>query len=141
MDDLHVQQGLVIPGGELSITTSRSGGPGGQHANKTSTRVTLEWTLADSTALDDVQRARLLQRMATYLTQDGVVQIHCDETRSQHRNREIAQERLAELVRNGLRTRKRRKKTKPSKAAKRRRLDAKTRRGKLKKTRKNPDPE
>ena len=88
MEDLSIQKGLVIPGGELTMTTSRSGGPGGQHANKTSSRVTVHWNIADSTVLDERERARLLVRLATQLTSDGVMQVTSSESRSQHQNRD-----------------------------------------------------
>ncbi len=141
MDDLSVQDGLVIPGGELTMTTSKSGGPGGQHANKTSSRVTLEWDLASTTILNDIERARLLTRLAAHINADGVVKVTSSENRSQHRNRDDARERLAELIRNGLKRRKRRKKTKPSRGAQRRRLEAKKKRSSIKKSRQKPDNE
>jgi len=139
MDDLHVQKNLVIPGGELVASATRSGGPGGQHANKTSTRVTLEWNIAESTAVDEGQRRRLLARLSSHLTKEGVLQLHCDESRSQHQNRKIVRERLADLVRKGLRRPKPRKKTKPSRASKERRLEAKRKRSRTKKLRGDPD--
>lgn len=138
MEDLHVQKNLVIPAGELTMSVSRSGGPGGQHANKTSTRVTIEWNVADSTAVDDGQRARLLARLDSHLNKDGVLQVHCDESRSQHQNRKIALERLADLVRKGLRKPKPRKKTRPSRGAVERRLKTKAKRSQTKKLRRNP---
>lgn len=139
MEDLSIQKGLVIPGGELTMTASKSGGPGGQHVNKTSSRVTLEWDVTNSTVLNDSDRRRVLTRLATYINADGIIKVSSSENRSQLRNREDARERLAELLRNALKRPKRRKKTKPSLGAQRRRLEAKKKRSAIKKSRKNPD--
>lgn len=138
MEDLKINKQVVIPGHELSMTATRSGGPGGQHANKTSSRVRLEWNLADSEAVSDAQRARLFVKLAPHLTADGIVQVTSSDSRSQHRNRDDALVRLAELVRRGLQRPKPRKKTRRSKASHRRRLEHKKRRGEIKKSRKRP---
>ena len=138
MEELSIQQGLVIPGGELTMTASKSGGPGGQHANKTSSRVTLEWDLMNSSVLDDAQRSRLLVRLNTHVNVDGVLKVTSSDSRSQHQNREDARQRLAGLVRAALQRPKRRKKTKPSRGAQRRRLEAKRKRAALKKSREKP---
>lgn len=140
MDDIEVNRSVVIPGWELWMTTSTSGGPGGQHANKAETRVTLHWDLAGTTALTDTQKARVKKRLASHVNDDGVLQVSCGDTRSQHRNRKLAREQMARLVRKGIKRPRRRKKTRPSRASKRRRLRNKRHRGRIKKLRNNPDP-
>lgn len=141
MEDLSIKKGLVIPGGELEMSVSRSGGPGGQHANKTSTRVTLQWNVGQTTVLSDADKARVMVRLASHINSDGVLQVHSSESRSQHQNREDARGRLAALVRAALERPKPRKKTAPSRAAKRRRLEAKKQRSQTKKSRQKPEPE
>lgn len=141
MDDLQINDALTIPGAELSMSASRSGGPGGQHANKTSSRVTVEWNIATSAVLSEDQRQLLLTRLTTYLTSDGVMQVSSNEDRSQHRNREHALARLANLVADGLKRRAMRHKTKPSRASKERRLDGKKRRAAVKRKRRPPKPD
>lgn len=125
MEDLEVQEGVTIPGWELYFTASRSGGPGGQHANKTNSRVTLHWQIGNTTALTPGQRARVMRKLRSRIDDAGVLQISAEDERSQHRNRALARERLAALVRDGLKVPKRRRKTRPSRGAVRRRLKAK----------------
>ena len=129
---LVVQPDLIIPRGELLIRVSRAGGAGGQHVNKTSSRVETVWNVARSAVLTPEQRARLMERLATRLDADGNVRVVASETRSQLRNREAAEARLAELVRRGLVVPKKRKRTKPSRAAIERRLEEKKRTSKKK---------
>ena len=136
-DDLVVQRGLVIPGAEIHETASRAGGPGGQHVDKASTRVTLRWCAARSGALSDAQRARLRRRLAARLTRDGDLLVHARATRSRARNRELARARLAALVREGLARRRPRRPTQPSAVARERRLEGKRRRA-LAKRRRGP---
>jgi len=133
--DLEVRRNLVIPAEEIREQASRSGGPGGQHVNKASTRVTLRWSVVDSSALGPAQRARLLERLASRVTRSGELVVHASRMRSRARNRELARERLADLVREGLRVAPPRTATRPSRAARARRVDAKQRRGGLKRTR------
>lgn len=139
MDDLRINNGLVIPGRELEMSATRSGGPGGQHANKTSSRVRLEWNVVDSEVLGEDDRARLLVKLASHITIEGVLQVTSAENRSQHRNREDARERLAALVRQGLQRPKRRKRTQRTRGSNRRRLEAKRQRSQLKKQRQDPE--
>ncbi|RAL23026.1 aminoacyl-tRNA hydrolase [Lujinxingia litoralis] len=137
-DDLEVKPGVTIPGWELYFTATRSGGPGGQHANKASTRVVLHWPVAQTTALTEADRRRVMRRLAGYINEEGVLLLASSETRSQYRNRQDARQRLAEKVEEALRRRKRRIETKPSRAAKRRRVEEKRRRGQKKELRKDP---
>lgn len=113
---------FTIPPGELAFRASRSGGPGGQHVNKAATKVEVSWNVAQSPTLSDEQRQRVLTRLANRIDNSGNLHVASEEHRSQWRNREAATERLQALVREALKPRKRRKKTKPSRAAKERRL-------------------
>ena len=135
MSDLEVQPGLVIPGGELREAASRSGGPGGQHVNKTSTRVTWRWNPGESSCLSSAQRATLRRKLGARLTRSGDVVVHARRHRSRARNRALARERLAELVREALARPRSRVATRPSRASRERRLEAKRRRSALKRLR------
>jgi ribosome-associated protein len=135
VDDLAVNSQLVIPSSELSEAFVRAGGPGGQHVNKTSTKVELRWNPGESAALDDTTRARLLSRLAGRLTVSGDLVVAAGDHRSQLRNREIARDRLAAIVRSALVQHKRRKKTRPSRRAVERRIKAKKQRSERKKDR------
>lgn len=137
-EELEIQRGVTIPAWELWWTASRSGGPGGQHANKTSSRVTLHWSLAQSSALTPTMKSRALRKLRSRLTVQGELLISVDTTRSQHQNRELARERLAQIIRDALKVAKRRVATKPTKGSQRRRVDAKKARGDTKKMRKKP---
>jgi ribosome-associated protein len=137
-DSLYVCDGVVIPGGELEVVASRSGGPGGQHVNKTSTRITLRWNLAASAALSLDQKRLLADKLAARLTILGELVIHADEHRSQHMNRESARARLADLICEGLKVAPRRIPTRPTGGAKRRRLAGKRRRAEVKRGRQAP---
>jgi ribosome-associated protein len=137
-DSLYVCDGVVIPGGELEVVASRSGGPGGQHVNKTSTRITLRWNLVASAALSLDQKRLLADKLAARLTILGELLIHADEHRSQHMNREGARARLADLIREGLKVAPRRIPTRPTGGAKRRRLAGKHRRAEVKRGRQAP---
>jgi ribosome-associated protein len=127
VEDLPVDRGVVIPGRELVVRTSRSGGPGGQHVNTTDSRVELRWDVAASVALDDAQRARLRDRLGPRLTAEGVLVLHVDAHRSQHRNRDAARARLRELVADALVPPRPRRPTRRTRASVERRLDAKRR--------------
>ena len=137
-ENLHVREGVVIPGEELGLAFSRSGGPGGQNVNKVASRVTLRWNVRTTVALNDRQRRLVLDRLASRLTVEGELVIHADEHRSQHLNRDGARARLAALVREALYVAPPRIPTRPSRAAKRRRLEAKQQRAKVKQTRRPP---
>lgn len=135
-DGLRVDNTIVIPRAELVFRATRSGGPGGQHVNTSSTRIELLWNPATSEALTESQRARVATKLAARLDADGFVRVVSSESRSQRQNRVAAEERLAELVRRALVVRKKRIPTKPSRAAKQARLEAKKRRGEKKRMRK-----
>ena len=136
--DLYIRSDLTIPASEVSIQTSTSGGPGGQHANKTSTKVTLRWNPRTSPSLTERQRSLLLQKLDKRLSKRGEIIIQCDETRSQYDNLHRANQRLIELIREGLRRPTLRRKTKPSKSAKAQRLDQKRKRSLTKQHRQKP---
>jgi ribosome-associated protein len=135
---LIVRQGVVIPESELAWRFSRSSGPGGQSVNTTDSRVELSFDVAASGALNEVLKERALERLASRLV-DGVLTVAASEQRSQWRNREAARTRLAALLREAIAAppRKRRP-TRPSKNAVRRRLDDKKRRGETKRLRGRP---
>jgi ribosome-associated protein len=133
--DIYVSDELTIRANEIEIATSRSGGPGGQHVQKTDSRVTLRWNIATSRSLDEGVRARLLRKLAFKLTGEGEIILHVDSERSQIRNREIAKARLAAIILNALHIPKARHKTRPSLAAKARRIDEKKRVSTVKKSR------
>ena len=134
-EDLLVRPGLTIPGGEIDERFSTSGGPGGQHANKAHTRVELRFNIADSQALSEFQRERLLGALGADL------RIVVDDERSQFRNRQLARERLAARLRTALKPVRPRRPTKATKGSKMRRLDAKKQRGQTKQTRRRPQSE
>ena len=117
-----------IPDAELSFRATRSGGPGGQHVNQTSTRVEVRWQITTSPSLTETQRERLLEKLSSRIDSRGFIRVVAEERRSQLRNREAAVTRLNELVRAALKTPKPRKKTKPPAAANRKRLDEKRQR-------------
>ncbi len=137
---IPIDDNLAIPDEEVTFATSRSGGPGGQNVNKLETRVTLRFDLAGSGALSEEQKARLRERLATRITRDGVLQVTSQRHRSQGANREAAVERFAEILRENLREETPRRKTRPSRAAKARRLDAKRRQGRRKRERSGDAP-
>lgn len=138
MSDLRVSRGLVIPAGELHATASRSGGPGGQHVNKSSTRVTLRWNIETSEVLSDRQRALLLSRLDHRLTRSGELVLHAGRARSRARNLENARERLAKIVSRGLATTRKRIATKASAGSRKRRVEQKRRRSSIKSQRRRP---
>ena len=138
-DDLRVSPTVTIPGRELVWRFSRSGGAGGQHVNTTDSRVELSWDVAGSAALSATQRARALRSLGDTVV-DGVVTVAASERRSQLRNRESARDRLADLIRDAIAPPPApRRPTKPSRAARQRRVDEKKRRGQTKELRRRPD--
>lgn len=132
---IPVKNGVSIPESELEITTSRAGGPGGQHVNKTDSRITVRWNVKNSAALNDLQKERVLQNLQSRLTAEGDLIIHHSSSRSQVQNKKLALEQLAKEVRKGLHIPKKRIATKVTKSAKEKRLQNKTARSHLKKLR------
>lgn len=138
MDDeneLIINENLRIPLSELQYRFSTSSGPGGQHANKASTRVTLIFDVAQSPSLPEEMRSVLRKRLAPHLDKDGVLQIHVQDSRSQHQNREIANGRFRDLLAAALIRRKHRRPTRPSRQAVEKRLDTKKKHGRRKQER------
>ncbi|HEX6645221.1 MAG TPA: alternative ribosome rescue aminoacyl-tRNA hydrolase ArfB [Gemmatimonadales bacterium] len=132
---LEITPTLTLPLAELSFRASRSGGPGGQHVNMSSTRIEVVWDIAASPSLDEAQRAQLLARLRTRLDKEGRLRLVSGATRSQLQNREDVTERLARIVAEALHVPRPRKRTRPSRAAKKARLDAKKKRSSLKASR------
>jgi ribosome-associated protein len=131
-DGLEIRPGVVIPLSEIELRTSRSSGPGGQHANVTASRAEAVFDVHASTALSEAQQARIAARLGPRVTASA------QDTRSQLRNRELALERLAQRLGHALEVRRPRTPTRPTKASKRRRVDAKKRRGDVKRGRRRP---
>jgi ribosome-associated protein len=132
-ESIQVTRSVTIPRSEIELRFSRSSGPGGQHAQKSDTRVEATFDVEASAALSDAQKRRVIAKAGP------VLRAVAQDERSQWRNRELATERLVEALREALRVPRRRKPTKPSKAAKERRLEAKKRRGHVKRLRRNVD--
>ena len=132
---MRVRAGLEIPDSEIEVRTSRSSGPGGQHANVTASRVEAVFDVATSTALSDDQKRRVMARCGPRVT--AVAQ----ESRGQARNRELALSRLAERIERALQVPRSRRATKPTRASKERRLEAKRRKSDRKRERRKPPRE
>ena len=122
---LVVDSSISIPRAELTFRASRAGGPGGQHVNTSSTRVELLWNVNRSRAVDHDQRARLRDKLAARIDGDGNVRVVASANRSQLRNREDAEVRLATLIRRALVVPKARRKTKPTRGSVEERLRTK----------------
>jgi ribosome-associated protein len=135
MDDsesIRVTRTVALPRGEILLRTSRSSGPGGQHAQKSETRVEAVFDVEASSALSDAQKKRVVAKAGP------VLRAVAQDERSQLRNKELATDRLVEALREALRVPRHRVPTKPSKAAKERRLESKKRRGDTKRLRRSP---
>ena len=132
---MRITPAIEIDESELEERFVRSSGPGGQNVNKVSTAVELRFNLAANTSIPDYARAKLKRLAGRRLTLDGVIIIQADRFRSQEQNRSDARERLKDLIAEALIVQKKRIKTKPSRGAKERRVDAKTTRGHVKKLR------
>jgi ribosome-associated protein len=131
-ESIQVTPRLAIPLAEIDLRTSRSSGPGGQHAQKTETRVEAVFDVAASRTLTDAQKSRLEAKAGP------IVRAVAQDERSQLRNRELALQRLAEAIREGLRVQRRRRRTQPTPASRERRLDEKRQRSETKRLRRPP---
>jgi ribosome-associated protein len=131
-DELRIDRGLSLPLGEIELRTSRSSGPGGQHANVTASRVEAVFDVERSQTLSEAQRAQLLERLGPVVT--AIAQ----DARGQARNRELALQRLAQKIAAGLRVQRKRRPTRPTRASKERRLEQKRRAGARKQNRRRP---
>ena len=132
-ESIQVTRSVTIPRAEIELRFSRSSGPGGQHAQKSDTRVEASFDVEDSSALSEAQKRRVLARAGP------VVRAVAQDERSQWRNRELATERLVEALREALKVPRRRRPTKPSRAAVERRLEQKRRRSQVKRRRRELD--
>ena len=135
MEPLRVNSRLVIPPGELQVSFARAGGPGGQKVNRTASQVQLRFSVAESACLGDRRRKTLLKALQERLTASGELLIRAKRHREQARNLQDARERLAELLADALKPRRARRATKPTRASRERRLEAKRRRGRRKQER------
>ena len=136
---IEITDDIAICEDELVFKASRSGGPGGQNVNKVNTRVTLFFDVAGCEGLSDIQKQRILRRLATRADKNGVVRVVSQKFRTQKANRRAAMERFQELLREALKTKPVRKKTKVPERARRRRLEEKKRRSMLKRQRAERD--
>lgn len=132
---LIIDDALSIPRAELSYRASRSGGPGGQHVNTSSTRIELLWDVGASPSLDDAQRERIMEKLANRIDTNGVLRMASSDSRSQHQNRKAVTDRFVKVVAAALRAGKKRQRTRPSRAAKEARLRSKRQRAETKKRR------
>ena len=138
MEDLVVNSRLTIPAAELVASYSRSSGPGGQNVNKVNSRVTLRWQVIDQPLLTHGWRQRLLARHGNRVTREGELVVHSEQYRDQPRNLADARRRLGELLQECAAPPVQRKKTRPSLASQRRRLDEKRRQSQKKNQRRGP---
>jgi ribosome-associated protein len=140
-DSLRVTETVAIPRAELTTRATRSGGPGGQHVNTSSTRIEITWDVARTRALTEDERARVVERLGARVSEDGTVRVVASDSRSQRQNREHAERRLAELIRRALAVRKSRKRTRIPRAAVEARLEGKRRQGERKRQRRWQGPD
>lgn len=134
-DLIVINDNLALPAAELQFRFTTGGGPGGQHVNKTATRVTLLFDVANSPSLDEATRLRLLDRLASRLDRRGLLHVDVQESRSQWQNRSTAIARLQQLLADALTEHPERRPTRPSRRARQERLEEKKRRGAVKQER------
>jgi ribosome-associated protein len=123
---------ITIPHSEYTIKAVRSGGAGGQHVNKVSSRIELYWNFRNSELLTDDQKDRIAEKMQSRISDDGLLRVTEDSSRSQHGNREAVVKKLHKLIAAALKVNKKRVPTKISAAAKRKRVDSKKKRAEVK---------
>ena len=138
---LHIIEDLVIPLSEIHFQFSRSGGPGGQHVNRSATQVELTFDVAGSPSLDEAQRSKIIRKLKTYIDSRGTLHLTSQTTRSQHRNRAEVIERFQHLLQQALHIPKPRRPTRPPPQVKAQRLAAKRRRSAIKEARGRQRPE
>ncbi len=138
---VHITETVSIPISELRFKFARSSGPGGQHVNRSATQVELLFDVAGSPSLNEMQRQRVLRKLKSRIDKEGVLHLVSQETRSQLRNREEVVERFQELMRDALRVPKSRRPTRPTRAARERRLGEKRRRSGTKRDRRPVQPD
>jgi ribosome-associated protein len=138
MASVNLPFGVSVPETELEVRASRSSGPGGQGVNTTDSKVELRWNVRASTAIDEAQRARLLERLSPRLTDDGVLILTGQEHRSQHRNREAVVARFQSIVGEALTPPRKRRRTRPTRSSREKRLREKKERGEVKRLRRRP---
>jgi len=132
---IHIKNGVIISEHEIEITVSRSGGPGGQHVNKTESRVTLRWNVKHSLSINEFQKERIITNLGNRLTGEGDLIINNSETRSQQMNRDKALEQFASVIRKALFVPKKRMKTTIPHVVQEERLRTKIMRSAIKKLR------
>lgn len=132
---IPIMDGVAIPEGEISFTASRSGGPGGQNVNKVSTKVTLAFYVAGSSALSEEQKRKIMGRLATRINKEGILQVVSQRTRSQELNRADALIRFSELLRRALTPQRPRVPTRVPTVAKKKRIEEKKKRSFIKQAR------
>ena len=126
-DAIRVTQTVVIPRSELVVRATRSGGPGGQHVNTSSTRIEITWDVTQTRALSEEERTRVIARLGGRVSDEGTVRVVASDSRSQRQNRERAESRLSDLIRRALAVPKARKRTRVPRGAVEARLDEKRR--------------
>lgn len=139
-DVIQLGPTLTLPLAELKFSFTRSGGPGGQHVNRSNSKVELQWNVRESPTLNEAQRTVLQEQLDSYITNQGVLRLSANNSRSQFRNRAAVTRRLQLLVEQALRPRQIRRPTKQSKGYHRHRLEKKKLHGKKKGRRKKIDP-
>ena len=138
MAGIPINRTVTVDDGELDFTFARSGGPGGQHANTSSTKVELRWDVDASSSLSPEQKSLVHERLGKRINAEGVLVLQASEYRSQTRNRDAVIARFATLLGDALRVQASRRPTKPTRAARKRRLEAKRRRAETKTMRRTP---
>ena len=134
-DGIRVTQTVVIPRSELVVRATRSGGPGGQHVNTSSTRIEITWDVMRTRALSEDERQRVVTRLGARVSDEGTVRVVASDSRSQRQNRERAESRLSDLIRRALAVPKARKRTRVPRGAVEARLESKRRLGERKRQR------